>query len=152
LFALVTDGILNQKLPWTFVALGAIIAVVVELCGVSSLAFAVGMYLPLSSSTPIFLGGMVRYIVDQVGRKKSDLPASELESEMSPGMLFSTGYIAGGSIAGVLISFIAFSDDLRNALATCKDMLPHQTILVAVAFLLLAVLLVLVGKGRLLKR
>ena len=151
LFALITDGILNGKLPWTFVALGATIAVVVELCGVSSLAFAVGMYLPLSSSTPIFLGGLVRYIVDRVGRKKTAQPASELESEMSPGMLFSTGYIAGGSIAGVIIAFLSFSERLPKVLAIGEDLLPHQTIVAAVAFLVLAVLLVLVGKGRLLK-
>ena len=151
LFALITDGILNQRLPWTFVALGAIIAVVVELCGVSSLAFAVGMYLPLSSSTPIFLGGLVRYIVDHIGRDKTNLPTSELESEMSPGMLFSTGYIAGGSIAGVLISFLAFSEELPKALAIGENVIPYQTITAAAAFLLLAVLLVMVGKGWLLK-
>jgi putative OPT family oligopeptide transporter len=150
LFALITDGILNRKLPWTLVALGAIIAAVVELCGVSSLAFAVGMYLPLSSSTPIFVGGLVRYIVDRVGRKQANGPASELESEMSPGMLLSTGYIAGGSIAGVLISFLAFSNALPGMLAIGKD-LPCQTITASVAFLLLAIFLVLVGRGWLLK-
>jgi len=150
LFALVTDGILNQKLPWTLVVLGAIIAAVVELCGVSSLAFAVGMYLPLSSSAPIFVGGVVRYVVDRMGRKKSDRPASELESEMSPGMLLSTGYIAGGSIAGVLVSFLSFSDTLPDALAIGKD-LPYQTITALITFVLLAVFLVLVGRGWLLK-
>ena len=151
LFALITDGILNGKLPWTFVALGAIIAIVVELCGVSSLAFAVGMYLPLSSSTPIFLGGLVRYVVDRVGRQKAGAPASDLESEMSPGMLFSTGYIAGGSIAGVIISFLSFSDAIPKLLAVGENLLPHQTGLAAIAFIALAILLVLVGKGRLLK-
>ncbi len=150
LFALITDGILNQKLPWTLVALGAIVAVVVELCGVSSLAFAVGMYLPLSSSTPIFVGGMARYIVDRIGRKKSDRAASELESEMSPGMLLSTGYIAGGSIAGVVISFLAFSDTIPTALAIGTN-LPCQTITAAAVFSLLAVFLVSVGRGWLLK-
>ena len=52
-FAMITDGILSQKLPWVLVLLGVAIALVVELCGVSSLAFAVGVYLPLSSSAPI---------------------------------------------------------------------------------------------------
>jgi putative OPT family oligopeptide transporter len=151
LFALITDGILNGKLPWTFVALGAIVAIVVELCGVSSLAFAVGMYLPLSSSTPIFLGGLVRYIVDRVGRSKTKSPASDLESEMSPGMLFSTGYIAGGSIAGVIISFLSFSEAIPKLLAVGENLLPHQTGLAAIAFIALAILLVLVGKRRLLK-
>jgi len=140
----------TKKLPWTLVALGAIIAAVVELCGVSSLAFAVGMYLPLSSSAPIFVGGVVRYIVDRMGRKKPDRPASELESEMSPGMLLSTGYIAGGSIAGVLVSFLSFSDTLPDALAIGKD-LPYQTITALITFVLLAAFLVSVGRGWLLK-
>ena len=60
---------------------------------------------------------MVRYVVDRVSRKKSDLPTSELESEMSPGMLFSTGYIAGGTIAGVLIAFLNFNDATAITLA-----------------------------------
>jgi putative OPT family oligopeptide transporter len=117
LFALITNGILTQKLPWILVVLGVAIAVVVELCGVSSLAFAVGVYLPLSSSAPIFVGGIVRYIVERWGKKKDDQPVSELESEMSPGSLLSTGYIAGGTIACVLIAFLNFSDPLVNALA-----------------------------------
>jgi putative OPT family oligopeptide transporter len=150
LFALVTDGILNQKLPWMLVILGAAIAAVVELCGVSSLAFAVGMYLPLSSSTPIFVGGVVRYIVDRLGRKNSDRQASELESEMNPGMLLSTGYIAGGSIAGVLVSFCSFSDTLPDTLAIGKDV-PYQNTTALVTFVLLAVFLVFVGRGWLLK-
>ena len=144
LFYLITQGILTQKLPWTLVLLGVLIAVVMELAGVSSLAFAVGMYLPLSSSTPIFVGGLARYVVERLGRKSADRPASELESEMSPGVLFSTGYIAGGSIAGVLISFLMFSDTLPKLLAIGQD-LPHQTITATVAFLLLAAL---PGAGR----
>ncbi|MEN6405682.1 MAG: oligopeptide transporter, OPT family [Thermoguttaceae bacterium] len=145
LFALVTDGILNQKLPWSLVVLGAIVAVVVELCGVSSLAFAVGMYLPLSSSTPIFAGGAIRWAVERLGRKKSAGPQSELESEMSPGMLFSTGYIAGGSIAGVLVSFLAFSDTLPDTLAIGRD-IPHRGVLAIAMFSLLALLLLWMGR------
>ena len=88
LFALITQGILNQKLPWILVGLGVLIALVMELCGVSSLAFAVGVYLPLSSTTPIFFGGLARWIVERLSRKKGDKPASELETEMSPGTCF----------------------------------------------------------------
>ena len=106
LFALITQGILSQKLPWVLVLLGVSIAVVMELCHVSSLPFAVGVYLPLSSSTPIFVGGLVRYFVERSSRKSRETPASELESEMSPGVLLSTGYIAGGTIAGVIVSFL----------------------------------------------
>ena len=116
LFALITNGILSQKLPWVLVLLGVSIALVVELCGVSSLAFAVGVYLPLSTSAPIFAGGLVRYVVEKLGRKPGGQTA-ELESEMSPGSLLSTGYIAGGTIAGVLIAFLNFNDTAVNTLA-----------------------------------
>ena len=117
LFALITNGILSQKLPWMLVLLGVAVATVVELCGVSSLAFAVGVYLPLSSSAPIFVGGLVRYIVERFARKSGDRPATEVESEMSPGSLLSTGYIAGGTIAGVLVAFLNFSDTAVHTLA-----------------------------------
>ncbi len=150
LFALITHGILNQKLPWILVLLGVILAVVMELCGVSSLPFAVGVYLPLSSTTPIFVGGMVRYVVERVGRKRSERPASELESEMSPGVLLSTGYIAGGTIAGVIIAFLSFSDRIVGALAV-GERVPHQALIAAVTFALLAVFLAMVGRGWMLK-
>jgi hypothetical protein len=116
LFALITKGILSQKLPWVLVLMGVALALVLELCGVSSLPFAVGVYLPLSSSAPIFVGGMLRYVVERFGSKSGEKPKSELESEMSPGVLFSTGYIAGGTIAGVLVSCMYFSDTLPEAL------------------------------------
>jgi putative OPT family oligopeptide transporter len=151
LFALITNGILKQELPWILVLLGVAIAVVVELCGVSSLAFAVGVYLPLSSSAPIFVGGVVRYVVERWRKKPADSPQSDLEAEMSPGMLLSTGYIAGGSIAGVLVSFFNFSDTLVENLGRASKYVPHQSILALVAFALLAVFLVSVGRGWLLK-
>lgn len=147
LFALITHGILSQKLPWTLVLFGVIIAVVMELCGVSSLPFAVGMYLPLSSSTPIFVGGLVRYLVEQRGKK----PQSELESEMTPGTLLSTGYIAGGTIASVLIAFLVFSEKTTGALAHVGEKVPYQSLTASVTFVLLAVLLGAVGRGWLLK-
>lgn len=118
LMSLITDGILNQKLPWTLVLLGVSIAVVLELSGVPSLPFAVGVYLPLSSSTPIFAGGLVRFVADKWGRTASGAARSETESDMSPGVLLSTGYIAGGAIAGVLIAFLSFSDEIPKSLAT----------------------------------
>ena len=93
LFALITDGILQQKLPWTLVLLGVCIAVVMELCGLPSLPFAVGVYLPLSSSSPIFVGGVVRYIVDKFRKKSAKDSTADEASDMSPGVLFSTGYI-----------------------------------------------------------
>jgi len=103
LFALIIDGILTQRLPWDLVLLGVFIALMLELCGVSSLPFAVGVYLPISSSAPLFVGGMVRYLVDRL--------RGGSESDFSPGTLLSSGYIAGGSIAGVLIAFLEIATD-----------------------------------------
>jgi len=116
LMALITDGILEQKLPWSLVLLGVAIAVVLELCSVPSLAFAVGVYLPLSTSTPIFAGGLVRYVAEKLGRRP--IGASETESDSSPGVLMATGYIAGGAIAGVLVGFLSFSDTIPSLLGT----------------------------------
>ena len=87
------------------------IAVVLEMLGLPSLAFAVGVYLPLSSSTPIFVGGMIRSLVDRAMRYKlraKNLDEAQLaaESDKSPGVLMASGYIAGGAIAGILIAFM----------------------------------------------
>ena len=60
----IIKGVLGQNLPWGLVILGAMMAVVLEVSGVPSLAFAVGIYLPISTSAPIFVGGIVRYVVD----------------------------------------------------------------------------------------
>jgi uncharacterized oligopeptide transporter (OPT) family protein len=106
LMALIIDGILNGKLPWELVLIGALIAVVLELAGVPSLPFSVGVYLPIQISTPIFIGGLVRYAVDRIRGSQAD------DSETSPGILLSSGYIAGGSIAGVLIAFMTFAPSL----------------------------------------
>jgi putative OPT family oligopeptide transporter len=112
----IISGIFNQKLPWGLVLLGVLIAFTLELSGVPSLPFAVGVYLPLESSTPIFLGGAVRWFVDWLQRRRGRV-ASETESEMSPGSLLSTGYIAGASIAGVLYAFVAASPSVSESLA-----------------------------------
>ncbi|MFO0917237.1 MAG: oligopeptide transporter, OPT family [Planctomycetaceae bacterium] len=101
LMALIIDGILNRKLPWTLVLIGAFIAVLMQLAGVSALPFAVGVYLPLSTSVPVFLGGVVRYLADRVTRRTED------EGDSSPGVLFSSGYIAGGSVAAILWIFLS---------------------------------------------
>jgi hypothetical protein len=106
LMAKIIGGIFEAKLPWGLVLIGVLIAVALELSGVPSLPFAVGVYLPLESSMPIFIGGAIRFIVERVAKSRGRAPTSESESEMSPGSLLSTGYIAGGSIAGVLAAVI----------------------------------------------
>ncbi len=112
LMSYIIKGILNRELPWTLVLLGVMIAGVLELCGIPSLAFAVGVYLPLSSSTPIFVGGAIRWLVDRRARKREGaetLSEAEhmAESDKSPGVLMASGYIAGGAIAGIAIAFMA---------------------------------------------
>jgi hypothetical protein len=88
-----------------------LIAVTLELCGVSALPVAVGMYLSLSSTMPIFIGGMVRLVAERLRGK----PRSEAESETSPGVLLASGYIAGGTLCGLIVAFFAFSDELVRA-------------------------------------
>ncbi|HVU88205.1 MAG TPA: oligopeptide transporter, OPT family, partial [Pirellulales bacterium] len=108
LMALIIDGILQQKLPWELVFIGVLIAVTLELAGVPSLPFAVGVYLPIQSSVPIFIGGAVRWIVDRIKG------SSEAEADMSPGVLLSSGYIAGGAIGGVLVAFFGFAPTILD--------------------------------------
>ncbi len=115
LMSLIIDGILTRKLPWGLVLLGVSIALVMELCGISSLPFAVGVYLPLSSSTPIFFGGMVRWLGDRLTSARGVKMSAE-EAETGPGVLFSSGLIAGGSIAGIGLAILSISSGLGNAL------------------------------------
>src|SRR5262249_34716172 len=101
LMAFIIDGIMTRKLPWGLVLIGVCIAVVMQLAGVPALAFAGGVYLPLSTSMPIFVGGLVRGAADWPRRTPSE------ESASSPAVLLSSGYIAGGAIAGILIAILA---------------------------------------------
>ncbi|MGA0602352.1 OPT family oligopeptide transporter [Caulobacter sp. KR2-114] len=112
LMSYIIKGILNQQLPWTLVILGAMIALVLELMGIGSLAFAVGVYLPISSSMPVLVGGLVRWAVDRhIAGRTAHLNLSEeeliAETDKSPGVLMASGYIAGGAIAGIGIAFIS---------------------------------------------
>ena len=109
LMSYIIKGILSRKLPWALVLLGVMIAIVLEMSGIPSLAFAVGVYLPLASSSPIFIGGMIRLLVDRYLRVKfrhKNLSEIELtaEGDKSPGVLLASGYIAGGAITGIVIA------------------------------------------------
>jgi putative OPT family oligopeptide transporter len=100
LMATLIKGLLAQDLPWGLVFAGMFIAVVVELMGVRSLSFAVGAYLPLSTTMPIFIGGMMRALADRLTHRTE-------ESEISSGMLYSTGLVAGGSLTGIAIAVLS---------------------------------------------
>lgn len=95
LFSLIIDGILTQKLPWGLVLIGAFLAIMMELIGVAALPFAVGLYLPISTSTPIFMGGLIRWWSERQSQGKD-------EGDSSPGVLMASGLIAGGAIAGLV--------------------------------------------------
>ncbi len=110
LMSLVTKGILTQQLPWGFVLLGVFTSLLMEIIGVPALAFAVGMYLPLESTTPVFLGGLTRRLVDW--RR-----GNQTESDAGPGVLFSSGVVAGGSIVGLVASFLNYPKPWVEALA-----------------------------------
>ena len=102
LMAVLISGLLDQKLPWGLVLIGAAIAVFIELLTGHSLTFAVGVYLPLSTTMPIFIGGLVRKFADKrYGRVPDDASESE-------GTLLSSGLIAGGALVGVLVAFLHF--------------------------------------------
>jgi putative OPT family oligopeptide transporter len=109
LMSFIIEGIMTQKLPWGLVLIGVFISIVLELSGISSLAFAVGVYLPLSTSTPIMVGGVVRYIADKTGKRR----LSDAEAESGPGVLFSSGLIAGASVIGTLLAFLQLSETSR---------------------------------------
>jgi len=101
LMATVISGILNRKLPWGLVLLGVAMVIAVELLGIRSLSFAVGAYLPIGTTLPIFVGGVIRWLADQAAEKSGD-ETTEADSEISPGSLFASGLIAAGGIVGLV--------------------------------------------------
>jgi putative OPT family oligopeptide transporter len=108
LMSTVIKGLLDQNLPWGLVLCGVFIAITLELCGIHSLSFAVGSYLPIATTAPIFVGGLVRWYVE----RKTGIVE---ESEVGSGTLFSSGLIAGGSLAGILYAVLFGRDIIRAA-------------------------------------
>lgn len=164
LMSYIIKGILNQQLPWGLVLIGAMIAIMLELAGVPSLAFAVGLYLPISTSTPIFVGGMIRWIVDIYLRKKfekQNLTKEQIDAETdkSNGVLMASGYIAGGAIAGIMVALFSLDYGFLNTLKEIKDGWakwaetgnpffagPNADWLGMIPFLVLAIILYFVGR------
>lgn len=158
LVSYIIKGILGGQLPWGLVLLGVFIAIVLELSGVSALAFAVGVYLPISTSAPIYVGGMVRWLVDRYTRgKHADAQLTEdqlvAEGDKSNGVLLSSGYIAGGTLAGVLFAFLAIP--MKDRLDSFEKWAiahnpffdgPWSDTLAMIPFVALSVLLYLVGR------
>jgi putative OPT family oligopeptide transporter len=166
LMSYIIKGILSHKLPWALVLLGVMIAITLEMSGIPSLAFAVGVYLPLSSSSPIFIGGMVRWLVDRWLRRTKfrghDLTEEQLvaEGDKSPGVLLASGYIAGGALAGIVIAFMAGVPNLVGFSKRVEDWSTAHNpffngasadLLALIPFAALCVLLYLVGRDLLLR-
>lgn len=102
LMATVINGILSRKLPWSLVLLGVALVIGIELLGVRSLTFAVGAYLSIGTTLAIFVGGVMRWMVDRALAKSGDGPKTEAESEISSGSLYASGLIAAGGIMGLV--------------------------------------------------
>ncbi|HET6893067.1 MAG TPA: oligopeptide transporter, OPT family [Pyrinomonadaceae bacterium] len=165
LMSYIIKGILSQQLPWGLVLLGVFIAIVLELAGIPSLAFAVGVYLPVSISAPIFVGGMVRLGVDKYLRRK--LASQKLteeqfvaETDKSSGVLLASGYIAGGALAGVVYAFLNLSESITTRLKGFEDWSRANNafyqgsdagLLALIPFAVLTIVLYLVGREVLLK-
>jgi putative OPT family oligopeptide transporter len=159
LVSYIIKGILDRKLPWDLVLFGVLISVVLELSGISALAFAVGVYLPIAVSLPIFIGGMIRWLVDRLGRAKhvnAGLTEDQIaaEGDKSPGVLMASGYIAGGSIAGIVIAFMVGVLDKQDAAltewATKSNPFfngPNSDLLSCLPFAALCALLFLAARG-----
>jgi putative OPT family oligopeptide transporter len=167
LMSYIIKGILNRQLPWGLVLLGVMISIVLEMSGIPSLAFAVGVYLPLSSSSPIFIGGMIRWLVDKYLRNKlkhKRLSEDELvaETDKSPGVLMASGYIAGGALAAIVIAILQgvpspnllhLNKSIEDWAATSNPLFGGGSadLLSMIPFLVLMTLLYLVGREVILK-
>jgi putative OPT family oligopeptide transporter len=137
IMALITDGILTHRLPWALVLLGVFITIAIELTGVQALPVAVGVYLPISTSSAMFAGGVVRWLI---ARRSQARQQSIAELESGPGVLFSSGLIAGGAISGIVLA--AFAGVLGSADALAEKVplfhrlgaLPQSNLLACVLF------------------
>jgi putative OPT family oligopeptide transporter len=142
LMATLIKGLLAKNLDWQYVLVGVFLAVTVELVGASSLAFAVGAYLPLATTLPIFCGGLVRWVAER-GKRRAAADESAAaakhgdDDELGPGNLFSTGLVAGGALAGVLYAILAAR--METTLASLKVHEPLVAALGTVGYDLLGV-------------
>jgi OPT family oligopeptide transporter len=115
LMATLIKGLLAHNLDWQFVMVGVALAATVELCGVGALSFAVGAYLPLSTTAPIFVGGVVRAFAERArGRQAGG--SSHADAELGPGNLFATGLVAGGAVAGVLVALLTVIPPVKRGM------------------------------------
>lgn len=152
LMATLDKGILSFNLDWQFVLVGVFIAVVMELCGINALSFAVGAYLPLSTTLPIFVGSAVRGVVDHRLKKKG--VEEDGKEDLRKGNLFATGLVAGGALAGVIVAIlnvffesgmkkVSFGDAVEGALGNTG-----YSLLAVAFFLAMALMLFMIGNKK----
>jgi putative OPT family oligopeptide transporter len=108
LMKLVIDGVLDQNLPWSLVAIGAGIAIACELARIPSLPFAVGVYLPVSTMTPIFVGGLIRLWMERKARNEA-----QASDRRERGVLLGSGFVGGEGLLGVGIALVAVAKSRR---------------------------------------
>ena len=163
LVSYIIKGILDRELPWELIIFGAMIALAMELCGMPSLVIAVGVYLPISTTAPMFVGGLIRWLIDRRQRRLPEYATLDevsftAQSDRGPGVLLASGYIAGGAIAGIIIAFLAgVTGDFDAALTRWST--AHNPfyegawadVLPLLPFAALSVLLWLVGRGSVMK-
>jgi len=148
IMALIADGILTHKLPWVLVLLGVFLTIAIELMGVQALPVAVGVYLPISTSSAMFAGGVVRWLIERRAQARQQ---SIAEVESGPGVLFASGLIAGGAICGIVLAAIAGVLGSADALAEKAPLfralgdIAHSNLLAYGLFLGLGVLLYRIG-------
>lgn len=115
LMATLIKGILGGDLDWNFVIAGAALAIVVELCGVKALSFAIGVYLPLSTTLPIFIGGAIKGLAMSVKKKRGQ--EVKEDDDLERGSLFATGLVAGGALLGVVFALLSRIPAIESGMA-----------------------------------
>ncbi|MBL8151770.1 MAG: oligopeptide transporter, OPT family [Blastocatellia bacterium] len=147
LMGILVDGVLTRKLPWSLILIGVFISLTLELIGIHALPVAVGMYLPISTSATIFVGGCVRALVE----RKSGSSESIAEEETGKGVLFSSGLIAGGAIAGLAFAAMTVAgvaSKLETVGHSLGASITENNLVAVVIFSILAAVLFFIAKQK----
>jgi uncharacterized oligopeptide transporter (OPT) family protein len=129
----IIEGVLSGQLPWGLVLTGGGLAVGAILCGVSGLAFAIGVYLPLATMAPLYVGGCVRALAQRSG--------GGAEGDAAPGVLAASGLVAGEGLAGVLVAALVAAGLAPKTMAPRLAGLPGEIGAVVLTLLVCAFLL-----------
>jgi putative OPT family oligopeptide transporter len=124
LMKLVVEGVMGGNLPWTLVFIGAFIAIVIEVLGIPVLPVAIGLYLPIYTSSAIMVGGIARYAVEKIAAKKAD--ESKAKEATTSDVLYCSGLIAGEGLVGILLAVFAIIPSGSGTLSTAIDLSKHS--------------------------